>query len=1168
MANYLFVWNQDKASMKYSLIIVYVMLFIVPLTVSATDSASSVTGKVPYNPKADYVASLPHSDSHWDVAIRSRYTNILSGKKQDILVLPFQVKQHAIDKIGRGLMTRYLVATLEERLQQSLVNPSLIERYLGENKRRYTEDAIIDLLRVLNVKTLITGYVGHNNQGKFSVTIRIQHKQKLPLSPDAPHSQFDWDNIPFSDTELPSDQFRLIVDAIADKILPHVESYQPILKSNHTSISDLPKSLSKLIEGAQVLPIEQATILQLIGILHPTTSNRKKERLFERSLVALRHESITNPDIARLRARAFYYLHRRPAALNLMHHPNSDNDKLLLAVLNGNLPALKSTLKQFNHSRNAIEKLISTLQYNKFFYSYNKELDKSTLLTLENLNDIWQFYAGRAFIDPDKWRVFSNSQTKYLLDSHFPLQEFTIEKLYGKRIKKGKMPEEYEFSNHTVAHLDKYSELNNHKLCCTSNSWQLSSLDNFELLEAIAESNVIKTLYIKRKLTAKPKETKRLADKLRMSYQDHPAYMILGGLMENQNSDIMSKIQLKTALLQDAEERKKVFYEIAGQTKIAARVFRQQHNIMTFDPKKNRKEDGVESLTEHSMIRSTLSDFPQRDYWLDNTPNTYISLNRKALENALLYTSSDFKIAKRLHDVLPDNEKNAFRKSLKSRFDGSKEKLLFLSKFDNNGKSTGNDALLATATKNNSVHWEIFHTLGDRLVHQGKYKQAHKAFMDYPPFSHTSSVSHVTLSNHAYQAGSYLFWRGAYELAKSFYSISSNYNTYSNAGLASKVRLAILDNNFKKAAEFSRKRAKRYKNSYAYRDYITLMSVLGNQKDIEDLFHTRMEKSIKPHIWTAAYVKQRFENQSQKFIIEWFSQEKFKQKEWDFTPLAERYSALALLTDRKVTKTTLAYYQDVSEIELERNPVRKTMIQLIKLYMALKQQDFGKAKSLWPDRKNDKYFKNTYLRQFLPYVVYAYSKEHSNPYILDLLAIFKLQMETIKKKRGKPFDGAAFNYYLAMAFHKGMQGDVEQSLAHIQKAFNHRVHTDARYVFTWYQLVEACEWLYQATNDEAYKKLALKWAKQYQIIQPWFAWAYGVEAKYTKDPLAKQRAVALTLYLDKQSEHIADLSDAERAAAEVWLKNNNPFESHTPSHKTKTQLSRLVIDIFETHLLN
>ena len=95
--------------------------------------------------------------------------------------------------------------------------------------------------------------------------------------------------------------------------------------------------------------------------------------------------------------------------------------------------------------------------------------------------------------------------------------------------------------------------------------------------------------------------------------------------------------------------------------------------------------------------------------------------------------------------------------------------------------------------------------------------------------------------------------------------------------------------------------------------------------------------------------------------------------------------------------------------------------------------------------------------------------------------------------------------------------------------------------FPWYQLVEACEWLYEDTAYIGYRDLVLKFAKICQKIRYESAWSYAVEAKYTDSESDRLRALGITLYLDKRSERISRISDNEKQRALAWLKKNNPF---------------------------
>ena len=119
------------------------------------------------------------------------------------------------------------------------------------------------------------------------------------------------------------------------------------------------------------------------------------------------------------------------------------------------------------------------------------------------------------------------------------------------------------------------------------------------------------------------------------------------------------------------------------------------------------------------------------------------------------------------------------------------------------------------------------------------------------------------------------------------------------------------------------------------------------------------------------------------------------------------------------------------------------------------------------------------------------------------------------------------------------------------KTFNHRPHTENRLFFSWYQILELCELLYQETNDEKFIRLGLRWAQNYQVIQPMFAYAYGFEAKYTKDAQRRLQALATTLYLDRDSAFNSHFSQQVKRKAAPWMEKHNPF-TRKPTRTNQT----------------
>jgi hypothetical protein len=142
--------------------------------------------------------------------------------------------------------------------------------------------------------------------------------------------------------------------------------------------------------------------------------------------------------------------------------------------------------------------------------------------------------------------------------------------------------------------------------------------------------------------------------------------------------------------------------------------------------------------------------------------------------------------------------------------------------------------------------------------------------------------------------------------------------------------------------------------------------------------------------------------------------------------------------------------------------------------------------------------------------------------------------------------GLVYKALLTKAILAAGKKENDEALRALQQAFNIHPFTGSRLFDTWYELVETCEWLYVNFGDKRYLDLGMKWAKSYQVIQPMYSWAYAFEAKYAQNTEARKRALALALYLDRNSERIANIPESEKQNARKWLEYNNPFTKPIP----------------------
>jgi hypothetical protein len=95
---------------------------------------------------------------------------------------------------------------------------------------------------------------------------------------------------------------------------------------------------------------------------------------------------------------------------------------------------------------------------------------------------------------------------------------------------------------------------------------------------------------------------------------------------------------------------------------------------------------------------------------------------------------------------------------------------------------------------------------------------------------------------------------------------------------------------------------------------------------------------------------------------------------------------------------------------------------------------------------------------------------------------------------------------------------------------------------TSYTFADTLELMYLETKHEPYRTMALQWVRAVQRTHPWTAWAYAIDAALT-EPGKRIEAIAAVLKLDRHSARLAKIPEPERAAAQQWLKEHDPFES-------------------------
>ena len=377
----------------------------------------------------------------------------------------------------------------------------------------------------------------------------------------------------------------------------------------------------------------------------------------------------------------------------------------------------------------------------------------------------------------------------------------------------------------------------------------------------------------------------------------------------------------------------------------------------------------------------------------------------------------------------------------------------------------------------------------------------------------------------------------------------------------------MLRGDYLTAARYTLHRAKLYNNRHAYGDYLTLLHLLGFSKEAWSGFETIPQHYSVSEIWDSAFIGHRLQETPNQQLIQWLKKEYEKRGREGSIGEVGRFAFMAYAIDRLpdpqmidlIAQLEKGFESRVSAPRVVVNNANKSvgpssykglqdtplemgttpdaeLVFFAKAYLAMKQNKFAESFKWFEEKARYYSYRYGQGSYSLPYFSWAAVKTGQVTALKNLLDNYEKPdyFAHLGYKKG-------FDYFLAKALLAGGQGHHDEGIALVKKAFHQDHYTNWRPIYPWFQIVEACEWLYEDSGRDEYRKLALKWAKNHQVIQPMFAWAFAVEAKYSHDANARKKALAFALHLDSHSERLQEISDEKKANAREWFKANNPF---------------------------
>jgi tetratricopeptide (TPR) repeat protein len=566
--------------------------------------------------------------------------------------------------------------------------------------------------------------------------------------------------------------------------------------------------------------------------------------------------------------------------------------------------------------------------------------------------------------------------------------------------------------------------------------------------------------------------------------------------------------------------------------------------------------------------KKTYNSIKSCETWRCDFPSSMVTHAITGRSDALPYDNLKFSLLAKAAATKQLDEA-IVKEQLETRFNGAPEKTPFLA--DRLIKSEQREqaiSLLQQTIATNEASWNAYKRLGDLLIAKGEYAEASETFMKFHDFTKPEGKDRVLTSNRAYDAGRELYWRGRFKEAQPLFEVAAGLDTGAGSQYTAIKYLAIAGGDFSTVAKVGYRQGRRYNSAGGFRDYLTVMHLVGAHDQAQAAFLELAPRFNTPFLWASAFVGQRIENKTFENVVTWTNTYLSTIDDANQKRQAADYLTRQAATDRRASMTQVSAIADLEtpsnmpppgmrgrlEIKLGLNPVRPcvdpqtecdSQSEVGYTYMNYDYAGFLYAYALLQQGKFEASV-NAFLEydrlhpmldyniphSALPYFAIAASESHNQEALAKLLPLLKKQEED-----------DSFYHNLTRAVIEANLGHLRESLEALVMAQRHCLMDDGWHpVNNWYELLQVAEWLHKKTGDGQFMDKAVTWAKEYTVIQPQDGWAYAFEARYSKKSSDRIRAAAFAEYLDPSSAWLSSVPKEIRSRAHSWWPKHNPFK--------------------------
>lgn len=373
------------------------------------------------------------------------------------------------------------------------------------------------------------------------------------------------------------------------------------------------------------------------------------------------------------------------------------------------------------------------------------------------------------------------------------------------------------------------------------------------------------------------------------------------------------------------------------------------------------------------------------------------------------------------------------------------------------------------------------------------------------------------------------FFAGEPDAARGFYERVMRIGTGSQSDLYARTRVPQIAGRLDEHLGQLQVRQRRYESDYGRRDIAALQFMRGQRDAAWALLLTRLATSQVVPLWHAVLAGHRLEGADLKRLDTWFAEQRLEKAQIDHSDVDRFYVHLFTTVDRLPGDAELERLRRRKEALNSWTEPRYAASAMLVRSLLSGAQHAEARDAVLKVVEDDNGERNRFLLPQFAWVAWQASQGRDG--LLDDV-------------RAADLDGD-FDALLAKAYVLALDGKVDESLRYLKAARFELAHLGLgsdqlleRPLPAPYQWVLAAHVLHRHTGREEFRSEGLRFARAYQRVQPYWGWAYALEASWEKDPALRQAAACRARYLDAGSYFLAQakvhVADERRCKASLW----------------------------------